>query len=531
MPDGHLMLVLHAHLPFVRHPEEPVFLEESWLFEAITETYIPILGRLEQLHREGVHARLTMTWSPPLCEMLADPLLQQRYRRHVGRLLELAEQEVPAKAHSPFAEAAVMYRDHFRWCLASMDRFGDNLLRWVCLLRDAGVLEPITCGATHGYLPLMLTKEGQRAQIQVAAMNYRKHFGQSPKGIWLPECGFIHGVDDLLREAGIRYFFVDTHGIYYGDPRPRYGVYAPVYTRAGVAAFGRDPESSRQVWSAEAGYPGDPAYREFYRDLGYDGEYDYVRAFLHPDGVRRNLGLKYHRITGKMPLHEKQAYVPSPAFATAMRHGADFVAHRVQQSQRLGALIGRPPVIVSPYDAELFGHWWFEGPQFIESVFRAAAQSSLQAVTGSEVLAEHPVLQVVQPCASSWGDAGYNGVWLNPGNDWIYRHLHIAEERMVACAQRFPDAQGDQKRALDQMARELLLAQSSDWAFIMTTGTTVPYALRRTRDHISRFTGIYEQVIGNRLDPATLPEIERRDSIFQEIDYRVYAGAQASARG
>jgi 1,4-alpha-glucan branching enzyme len=525
MPDGHLLLVLHAHLPFVRHPEDPHFIEENWLFEAITETYIPILSRMERLLADGVRARLTMTWSPPLCEMLADPLLQLRYQERIHRLLQLAEQEVYAKAHSPFAEAAVMYRDHFRYCLYQCDRFGGNLLRWVRQLMEAGAIEPITCGATHGFLPLMQTREARRAQIQVAANNYEKHFGRRPKGIWLPECGFTPGVEELLQEAGIRYFFVDTHGIYYGDPQPRYGVYAPVYCPNGVAAFGRDPESSRQVWAAEIGYPGDGNYREFYRDLGYDGDYNYVKAFLHPDGVRRNLGLKYHRVTGKVELHEKQAYHPSAAFARAMDHGGDFIAKRIAQCRGLSELIGKAPVVVSPYDAELFGHWWYEGPQFIESIFRAAQASdhAILPVTGSEYLADFPVHQVVTPSASSWGDAGYNGVWLNPSNDWIYRHLHIAETRMIELARRFPTAEGDLKRALDQAARELLLAQSSDWAFIMTTGTTVPYAVRRTRDHINRFTGLYEQILGNRINPHTLRDIGWRDTIFQEIDYRVYA--------
>ncbi len=525
MPDGYLMLVLHAHLPFVRHPEDPNFLEEQWLFEAITETYIPILNRLEHLTRAGVRARLTMTWSPPLCEMLADPLLQDRYRQRVGRLLELAEQEVPSKEHSPFGNAARMYRDHFKFCLSVMDRFHGNLLHWVCELRDQGVLEPITCGATHCFLPLMLTSEARRAQIQVAVENYQKHFGQKPKGIWLPECGFVPGVDELLKHFGIRYFFVDTHGIYYGDPRPRFGVYAPVYTPSGVAAFGRDPDSSRSVWSSVSGYPGDPLYREFYRDLGYDGEYGYVRNFLHPDGVRRNLGLKYHRVTGKVPLHEKQAYDPAPAFARAMDHGGDFVLNRIRQAQHVQQLIGKPPLIVSPYDAELFGHWWFEGPQFIESIFHAAqgTRHAVLPVTGSEYLGEFQIHQVVMPSASSWGDAGFNGVWLNPTNDWIYRHLHAAEERMVECARRHPDAQGDLKRALNQMARELLLAQSSDWAFIMTTGTTVPYAVRRTKDHINRFTGLYEQVMRGEVDGNAIRPIEWRDTIFQEIDYRCYS--------
>lgn len=525
MPDGHLLLVLHAHLPFVRHPEDPHFIEEQWLVEAITETYIPILSRLERLVQTGVRARLTMTWSPPLCEMLADPLLQERYRTRIARLLELAEQEVPAKANSPFGPAATMYRDHFRFCLSVMDRFGGNLLRWVNELRDAGALEPITCGATHGFLPLMLTSEARRAQIETAVANYQKHFGQKPKGIWLPECGYTPGVEELLKQAGIRYFFVDTHGIYYGEPRPRFGVYAPVYTPSGVAAFGRDPESSRSVWSSQTGYPGDALYREFYRDLGYDGEYGYVRNFLHPDGVRRNLGLKYHRITGKIPLHEKGPYEPAPAFARAMDHAGDFVVNRIRQAQHLRSLIGKPPAIVSPYDAELFGHWWYEGPQFIESIYHACqgTKHQLLPMTCSEYLAEYQVHQVVMPSASSWGDAGFNGVWLNPTNDWIYRHLHAAEERMVECARRHPGAEGDLKRALNQMGRELLLAQSSDWAFIMTTGTTVPYAVRRTKDHINRFTGLYEMVMRGQVDRQGLEAIEWRDSIFQELDFRHWA--------
>src|SRR5690606_379768 len=353
-----------------------------------------------------------------LCEMLADPLLQSRYRHHTARLLELAEQEVGAKAHTPFAAAAVMYRDHFRFCLQQFDRFGGNLLRWVRQLRDAGVLEPITCTATHGFLPLMLTPQARRAQIRVAVTNHRKHFGQDPRSIWLAECGYVPGVEDLLRDVGIRSFFVDTHGIYYGTPRPRLGVYHHVFTPAGVAAFGRDVETSRSVWSAEAGYPGDYDYREFYRDLGYDGGYDYVRGFLHPDGVRRNLGLKYHRITGRVGLHEKQAYVPTTAFRKAMDHAGDFCAKRIAQCQHLGGLLGRPPLITAPYDAELFGHWWYEGPQFLDSIFRClhSLGNPVRPVTVSEYLNEETVAQIVTPAASSWGDAGHNGVWLNPGN-------------------------------------------------------------------------------------------------------------------
>ena len=525
MPSGYLALVLHAHLPFIRHPEEPVFLEESWLFEAITETYIPLLERLERLHQQGVPTQLTMTWSPPLCEMLCDPLLQQRYRHHTSRLLELAEQEVGAKANTPFAEAAVMYRDHFRFCLACMDRWNNNLLLWVRELMDKEVIEPITCGATHGFLPLMKTKQAQRAQIAVAAANYRKHFGRSPRGIWLPECGYTPGIEELLKEQGIRFFFVDTHGILYANPRPRYAVYAPVYTPAGVAAMGRDPESSRQVWSSQTGYPGDPCYREFYRDLGYDGDYDYVRNFLHPDGIRRNLGLKYHKVTGKVQLHEKQPYSPSIAFAKAMEHGAHFADCRKHQCNHLHGLMGKPPLIVSPYDAELFGHWWFEGTQFVESIFHscAADPDGVQPIAISKYLEENPAHQVSTPNASSWGAEGSNKVWLNATNDYMYRHLHVAEERMRTVARMFHRADALTTRFANQMARELLLAQSSDWAFILTHDTTTEYATRRFKDHINRFTGMFEQLMHGVPQHQVIDDIEWRDTIFQEIDYRVYA--------
>jgi len=521
--NGRLLLQLHAHLPYVRHPEEPVFLEECWLFEAITETYIPLLERFERFHREGTTVACSMTWSPSLCEMLADPLLRGRYRRHVGRLLELAEQEVGAKAGSPFAEAARMYRDHFRFCLAQLDRWNDDLLAWVRTLADAGAIEPITCAATHAFLPLVSEDRCRRAQIAAGVANFRKHFGRDPAGIWLPECGYRPGFEHLLAESGLRFFFVDAHALYYGEPRPRSGVYAPVYCDNGVAAFARDPESSESVWSARTGYPSHPLYREFYRDLGFDGDYGYVRAFLHPDGIRRDLGLKYHRITGDVELHEKLPYEPTPAFARATADAGDFVFNRSKQCQHLHRVLGELPLVVAPYDAELFGHWWYEGPQFLESVFATVDRhSDLRCVAPSCYLDEHPVHQIQSPAASSWGESGYHRVWLNPANDWIYRHLHEAERRMLETVDREPGGEPWRERALAQMARELLLAQSSDWPFILTTGAAAPYAQRRLRDHLNRFHGLYEQLARDRVDPRAVETIEWHDPIFQEIDWRIY---------
>lgn len=526
MPKGYLSLVLHAHLPFVRHPEYPDFLEEDWLYEAISETYIPLLAAFNHLRNEGVKFRLTMSMTPPLCEMLSDPLLQERYVRHLDRLCELSEKEVERTANGNFHSAARMYLRHFNECRELFVNVYDrNIVRGFREMQDAGYLEIITCCATHGYLPLMSNETVKRAQIQIARENYIKHFGRPPRGIWLAECAFNPGDDRYLREAGVRFFIADAHAILYGSPRPRRGIYAPVITSEGVAVVARDSETSEQVWSSETGYPGDPDYREFYRDLGYDAQdYDYIKPYLHDDGVRRNIGVKYHRITGKVPLHEKEPYVPEWASEKAAMHAGHFMQNRQAQASHLIHTLGRPPLIVAPYDAELFGHWWFEGPQFLFYLFKKIYydQDEIQTLSPIDYLELHPNNQKQTPSASSWGAEGYNRVWINGQTDWMYMHQHAAERRMVELTERHPNADGLMRRALNQAARELLLAQSSDWAFIITTGTMVQYAVKRFKDHIHRFTKIYDMVNAGEIDEAWLADVESRDTIFQEIDYRVY---------
>ncbi|MFH0964556.1 MAG: 1,4-alpha-glucan branching protein domain-containing protein [Planctomycetota bacterium] len=524
-PQGYLALLLHAHLPYVRHPEHEDFLEEDWFFEGMSETYIPLLQVFERLSAEAVPFRITMSITPPLAEMMADDLLCRRYLRRLESLLELGEREAVEKRGTAFEKTALMYRDFFRSVRETfVDRCRMKILSAFRRFQDEGVLEIVTCPATHGFLPLMLTPNAVRAQVAVACANYRKHFGRDPRGIWLSECAYAPGVDVALAREGIRYFFLDAHGVLLGRPRPRYGVYAPVYTPNAVAAFGRDMESSKQVWSSEEGYPGDGAYREFYRDLGYDAPYDYVRKYMHPDGIRRNIGFKYHRITGRVPLHEKTPYDPDAARETAALHAGNFMFNRRHQARYLASLLGQPPFILAPYDAELFGHWWFEGPRFLDYLIRKLAfdQRDVVLVAPGEYLDDHRRLQVIEPSASTWGDKGYNEVWLNGANDWIYRHLHACEQRMVELAERFPNAQGIFRRALNQAAREILLAQSSDWAFILTTGTATSYAQKRTRDHVSRFHELYGQLLSGRVDDRRLADIEAQDAIFPEIDYGVY---------
>lgn len=526
MEKGYLALVLHAHLPYVRHPEYEDFLEEDWFFEAVTETYIPLVEVFDKLLEDNVDFRLTLSFSPTLISMLTDPLLVNRYLMHLDKLIELASKEKWRTRNQPeFALLADMYYDRFTKARAIfVNRYNKNLVGAFRRYQDSGKMEIITSAATHGYLPLMdVCKKGVRAQIRIACQHYKGHFGRPPRGIWLPECGYNPGDDAILREEGIRFFFTDAHGILFGSPRPKYGVFAPAYCPSGVAAFGRDMESSKQVWSAEDGYPGDYLYREFYRDIGWDLDFEYIKPYIHDGKFRINTGIKYYRITGETDY--KEPYIPHLALEKAAVHAGNFMFNRERQIEYLSGIMDRRPIVVSPYDAELFGHWWFEGPQWLDFLIRKLHydQKTFRMVTPTEYLEIYPKNQVLLPSLSSWGWKGYNEVWLEGSNDWIYRHLHTACERMTELAGRSPaGVNGLLRRALNQAARELLLAQSSDWAFIMKNRTMVDYAAKRTKDHILRFTRLYEDIRSSSIDEAWLADIESKDNLFPNIDYSVY---------
>jgi len=523
--SGYWMLVLHAHLPFIKHPDYDYFLEEQWLFEAITETYIPILMNLKILESEGKFFRLTTSITPPLAEMLADHTLQKKYLGYLDRSIELAYKEIArTEGDSNFHPVALMYREK----LEKMRNFYVNDLKLSIIngykyFLEKGYIEIITCGATHGYLPLLNNRKAVKAQVELAAQTHHKHFGKRPDGIWLPECAYYSGLEEILEESGIKYFFVDTHALLYATPRPRYGSYAPAYTSNGVAAFARDYQSSKQVWSSKEGYPGDEYYRDFYRDIGYDLDFDYIKPYISPDGDRVFTGLKYHRITGESG--PKEAYQPDIAYQRTVAHANHFLASREEQIQEVASIIDRKPLIVSPYDSELYGHWWFEGPDFLLNLFRAMSDSTvIKAITPMEYLNEYSTNQVLAINPSSWGDEGYYKVWLNNGNEWIYRHLHFMTDSMIKLAEKYSSGTDNIKtRYLNQMARELLLAQSSDWAFLVTSGTASEYSTARTKEHINNFLRIYSMVEDDKFDFNYLEKLERKNSIFQNIDYKLFS--------
>ncbi|MCW5891867.1 MAG: DUF1957 domain-containing protein [bacterium] len=524
MVQGRIAFLLHAHLPWVRHPDQEDFLEERWLFEAITESYLPLLGILDGLDADGVPVRLGLSLSPTLLGMLSDRLLRARYLRHLDRLVELAEKEERRTRDSfPFHRCAERYLERFVAARTQfLDRWQQDLVGAFRGFQERGLVEILTTAATHGLLPLLASCPGAvRAQIEVAVAEYRRFFGRSPAGFWLPECAFAPELEDDLARAGVRWTVVDTHGITHATPRPVYGVYAPIACPSGLAVFGRDPESSRQVWSVEAGYPGDPWYRDFYRDIGFDLPEDYLRPYLPPSG-RVHTGLKYHRITGATDA--KEPYEPDRARERVAEHAAHFVEARRVQIEELAGAMDRPPIVVCPYDAELFGHWWFEGPLWLDQVLRRfAVTPGLEMVTPGDDLARSPVMQRATPAASTWGWKGHHEVWLARQNDWIYPHLHATAERLQALVRRLPRPDERTRRALAQATRELLLAQASDWAFMLSRETTTEYAVRRTRESLLRCQRLCAQIERDAIDELDLAALEDHDNLFPALDPRLLA--------
>ncbi len=515
MRPGYLALILHAHLPFVRHPEHEEFFEEDWLFEAITETYIPLIQMMRRLLDESVPFKLTMSITPPLCAMLQDELLQTRYLRYLERTIDLARGEIERCREEPqLEELARFYHDLLIRTRNEFEEWNRDLLAVCRQLQETGALEIIASAATHGLLPLLApSPEAVRAQVSIGCDVYREAFARDPTGFWLPECAYAPGLEDVLQEANIRWFVLDAHGLALAKPRPRRAIYAPCFTSAGPAAFARDPDSSREVWSAESGYPGDPAYREFYRDIGFDRPSEMTPRFT---------GLKFHRITGCET--EKEIYVRAWAENVADAHAAHFLDSRRAQLEGLVRQLD-DPIVVMPFDAELFGHWWYEGPCFLEQFIRNAAthREEFELTTPSEYLARDSMHEVVEPAASSWGENGYWSVWLDESNAWIYPHLHAAAQRMTEMARAHADHPGElTERVLKQLARELLLAQSSDWGFLIKTGTAKHYATQRVHDHILRFNALYTQLKSGKIEAAYLSECESRDNLFPNVQWQYF---------
>ncbi len=515
LSKGQLALVLHAHLPYVRSIE-PGSLEEDWFFEALMESYIPLIELLDKAFKaEDQSPRLTVSISPTLLSLFSDEELTHRFPSWLSSRLDLL---VDLPENQKTAAAYLVHRIENQ--LKLWDFFNRDLISQFSRLQKANVLDLLTCAATHGYLPLLRDQpEAIRGQLNTAVKEHARLLGVSPLGIWLPECAYYEGLDRAMQEAGLRYAVLDGHGLLHAIPRPRYGLYAPICTPNGVAFFGRDSDSTLPVWSATEGYPGDPVYREFHRDLGWDLSPQKLKSLGLEDP--RPLGIKFHRVTGQdTRLDQKAFYDRALAISRVKEHARCYLKDRRKQLDELENTMRSSPLLVAPFDAELFGHWWFEGPIFLSELFKQAHSEDVQFVRLLDVLLAKPRLQLCNPCPSSWGQGGFHNYWLNEANSWIVPQWSKASQVMVECCNLYAD-QISKERLLKQAARELLLAQSSDWSFILRSGTTTELAKNRIDKHLNRFWTLIDVIKGEKnFSESFLSSVEQEDSLFPFISPR-----------
>ncbi len=560
---GSFVLILHTHLPYViRHGRWPHGLE--WLCEAAAECYIPLLNQCNQLREEGIGANITFSFSPVLLEQLADEefpaLLEEFLQERIRSAGEDMEYFRGQPEEREFVPVASFWRRWFQDRLEDFTgRYGRDLVGAFRDLRDGGAIALQTCGASHGYFPLLGCDESIHAQVQTAVDVHRKHFGSSPRGIWMPECayrpggyrrsplptedapeGFRLGVEQVLAAAGLDYTIVDAHtvrggepvnwyaarftgegeneggsGLPLSDPRSLYDIYKihsttdPSY--GNVSVFARDVETALRVWSGSSGYPGNEDYLEFHKK-------------------HHRSGHRYWRVTGReSDLAEKRMYHPVAAREQVGRDAADFVRHVQEKLREYRNVTGREGTLCLPFDTELFGHWWFEGPAFLGEVLRRLSEDTeVEARTAErEIDRRGPGLPVTLP-ESSWGDGGDHRVWLNEETAWTWPIIWKAERRFLELLRSRNRENRLEERALRQMGRELMLLQASDWQFLITTGTAEDYAVERFREHAEDLALIGEYIDSlrsgvERLDLFDeLCRIETRNRLFPEIDPDVW---------
>ena len=527
-------IVLHSHLPYARGAGRWPHGEE-WIHEAVLGTYLPLLTTLHDLRAAEVPFHLSIGLTPVLIDQLADRDVIHRTIQYIDDQIRRAETDralLRSEGQHHRAELATFYTTVYRTLgSAYVQRFDSDVVSAFADLARTGHVEILTSAATHGYLPL-LDERTVHLQLATGRRTSRRLIGIEPTGIWLPECAYRPGLETLLEDHGFTHFFTDA-ALLAGrataaatmrrSPRERdrsgaalatallerapgasgaaVDIFRPyLVASSDVVAVARHPEVSGQVWSASFGYPGDPQYREFHRK-------------------DERSGLRYWRVTDMTSgLGDKQEYVPHVASDRVHAHADHFVTTVRRELEAHRSRTGRDGVLTVTFDSELFGHWWFEGVDWLAQVLRLMAAGGPRTTTVAERLASDPPRERIDLREGSWGKDNDHSTWVNARTSWIWDEIGRMERRFASVRDEAPRDELHQ-RALRQAARELLLATSSDWPFLVTTGQAADYAVERFRSHALRFHRACE--LARRATPGDdveLRSLEHADDPFPDVD-------------
>jgi 1,4-alpha-glucan branching enzyme len=521
-----LSLVLNGHVPFARHPEIQNPSQELWLFESISETYIPLLEAFDRLDRDLVPFRMAISFSPVLCHMLTDEFLLRRYNEYTDKQIAFGEQELRDTVDDPVLNSLVkLYYDRVTEKKAFFtEKCESNILKKFDHYQKKGRLEILATAATSAFLPFYTGyPEAVQAQFDVAISSYKVNFGRFPQGFWLPELGWKTELDFWLRAYNFGYTIVDSHALAFARPFAEKGSFYPAKTPQGIVVFSRDFYSAEDI----AEIVRDPVYRFNFRDQGFELPAEKLIPFLGSRGSRNYTGYRYWASgddrSGSI------LYNYEEACRKAVSHARYFLDKRLSRLNKASCLMDEPALSLCAFEADSFGRFWHEGSGFIEALFREGAQNEeVQFMTPSEYLCklDSSTVQTLTPEFSSWGTNGYSETWLDASNDWMYRHTMRALDRMVELVDRFPNNTGLKERALNQAAREILLVIASDWSKMLYKQECADYARSRIEGSLRNFTTIYEALGSNYISTEWLTQLERRNNIFPNINYRVFRRRQ-----
>ena len=521
-----ISLIFEAHLPFVREYRKDEDLTQSGkegrYFHFVSETLIPFLEVLDRLENDHVHFRLALAISPILCHMLNDEHLQKKYLCYIDKQIEFGRQEIKRTANNSELNklAQHYYNQIVDRRIVYTERYEKNLLKALDSLRRKGKIEILASSATHAYLPFIShNPESLQAQIEVAIPAYRRHFGGIPQGFWLSSLGWHPDLEPYLQAYNFTYTILGSHGLLFGSPMPEKGNFYPAKTPNGTFLLGRDLHAVREMRDLS----NDDVYRKNDRDAGYELPPELLSTFINEDGERHRTGYKYwSRVS---PDSGNDIYNPQAATERVTEQTKVFLENLIARLEEASKHMKEIPVSINAHNAAALGQFWYEGPQFLETLFRMAAEhKALKFVCPCDYIFKQNLssIQVVTPEVSSAGENGYAETWLDVSNDWIYRHLLRAMERMTELAERFPDDSGLKERALNQAAREILLAQSSDWPALLYSQDSTEYARIQAENSLRNFTTIYEALGSNYISTEWLTTLERKHNLFPNINYRVF---------
>ncbi len=530
-------LVLHSHIPYTKRAGVWPFGEE-WVLEGMLETYIPLLEMLEGIAASGKKIKITVGITPVLAEQLADEYFKSRFLTYARDKLKRAQDDINRFNRSrqeQLESLARFYKKLFEKRLNYFERISGDLIGGFSRMQKERRLEVITSAATHSYLPLLSRDSSISAQIKVGVESYKKHFGAEPDGIWLPECAYRpaynvegyykKGIDEFLAENNLKYFFVDSHAIEGGEtsryigtdinvvkPETMRTTFNSYVLKSGVYVLGRNKKVGMLVWSSEWGYPGDGNYREFHKK----------------DSVS---GMQYWKITSqKTDLGAKELYIPEIAAARVEENSEHFKEKIRELLSDFSKNKEKSLVVIAPYDTELYGHWWFEGIDWLRRTLKKILLSGINILSVNDYLNSCKSDLMIELPESSWGDGGGHYVWLNKDTRWMWEIIHKSEKLLEKTIsdyedKRIPNNEPLRKKTLDQILREKLLLESSDWPFLVSTWQAREYSEKRFLSHYNRFLTLsdimYKKSI-TRADEQILESISANDSLFPDIDYRYF---------